>query len=162
MATTVISVWLPLMFSGYFILKHWKRLGTPHVALLFGTVLTGYVCSWWRDVPNESISLHIVPTAFITIAVLNYYYRKSWPPGLAYAGTFFSLLSVDFLRAVERFVVIEKQGWSALVGVGGAGVGDGLFVIPLSSAILQVYVSWRFRFKTNNSIRYNVNQTLTD
>jgi hypothetical protein len=67
------------------------------------------------------------------------------PPALAFALTFLSLWWVDmthaFCRALECDIPIELF----YHGVGGAGMGDALVLVPLMTAAFMAYGARRIR-----------------
>ncbi len=67
------------------------------------------------------------------------------PPELAFALTFLSLWWVDVTRALGRAIESGAPIEQFYVGVGGAGAGDGLLVVPLLTAAAVAYAATRIR-----------------
>jgi len=66
-------------------------------------------------------------------------------PAVAYALTFLSLLWVDVTHALCQAVLCNWDLDRFYVGVGGAGMMDTLFVVPLMTAAFVAFVGAQFR-----------------
>jgi hypothetical protein len=135
------AVFPPLALSLYILLFVKNRV--PHLAKWWVglTALSCFTVRW--AISEDTVSLYILPL-FLFYVAWSSYRGQDWSPGHAYAGTYFSLLVVDLLSAYRLknpHVSVLDFYW----GVGGAGWGDGLFLFPISSALLVLYVQWRRR-----------------
>ncbi len=98
--------------------------------------------AYWKEQPAlDTVSLHMAPLTLFVIAVCAW--RGRCPRAdEAYVGSYLSLLAPDVVHTVLRFGP-GSADWRFLQGVGGAGIGDGLFMYPLLGAVLVFYVNWR-------------------
>ena len=85
----------------------------------------------------EATSLHIVPGATLIVCYLVWcgFYIS---PGLAFALTYATSLPVDFFLA--RMVTGADFNVGA---IGGAGLRDGLLLLPVLTAVAVMYANWR-------------------
>lgn len=148
----------------YFSLTTWLFSGSGLVAVtiplflsllgLFNSSLNGWVWVWWAmatgiswylarwEVTPDTLTLFIIPVYFGYLAV-SLYLGHDWNAGLAYAQTFASLFFVDMVKALELVSMGHQSLTSFFMGVGGAGWHDGLFILPLASVLLVLYVQVR-------------------
>ncbi len=136
------SVVLPTLISVWVVCSS-RPAWTPSLCLLMVVTAVASILSgeWKQDA--ESTSLHLLPVFFIALAFMGYW-KTQMSPGVAYAACFLSLLSADVTSAVLAFGH-GTASLSYLTGVGGAGLKDGLFVFPLMSFLLELYVGWRWK-----------------
>lgn len=66
-------------------------------------------------------------------------------PLSAYALSYLSIVIPDVMRASELIRMGYADKNTFYFGVGGAGLGDGLVIVPILSAALVHYVAWRRR-----------------
>jgi hypothetical protein len=111
--------------------------------LWFLALPVSYYCASWV-VTSEYVQLYIY-SAFSVACALLLFHRYYVPPALAFALTFLALWWVDVTRALcwalECGVPLEYF----YRGVGGAGLRDGLVVIPLLTAVMVMYATRRIR-----------------
>ena len=106
------------------------------------TVAISYWCAQWTFT-EDTVSLHIIDT-FIFYMLVALYARERITPGCAFALSFLGLWIVDMVHAAELIPVM--WGWNTFyLGVGGAGLRDGLIVFPTLAGLLVYYVEWRQR-----------------
>lgn len=148
----VVSIGIPLVVSVVALAGVLKRCLPVH-RMLLGTWLLSlpvmYLASFWREA-DGILMLQILPV--FSIAAMVMVWRKvDVPVALAYALSFFSLFAIDLLRAVEfaHDHHIPLNGF--IQGVGGAGIGDGLFVFPALTAAFVAYGRWRHRTTRTSS-----------
>jgi len=142
---TGLAVLLPGLVS-LAILGFYLRAGKVSKRLLLLWVLLlpiGYYCARWELTP-DGVELYTY-SAFSVACVLLLFNRISVPPALAYALTFFSLWWVDVTRALCRTLECDSLLSQFYVGVGGAGWGDALFLLPLMTAAAVAYASARIQ-----------------
>lgn len=131
---TAMSVWAVCAYR-----HEWSpSLGLLMVVTAFASILSG---EWRQDA--ESTSLHLLPVFFIALAFMGYW-KTRMSPCVAYAACFLSLVSADVVSAVLAFGH-GSTSLDYLAGVGGAGLKDGLFVFPMTSFLLELYVGWRLK-----------------
>lgn len=139
---TWASVVLPLLLTAYAFLVHrdqWRpRLWLAIAMCLAASALTAY----WKQT-DESVSLHIIPVFLLAMAFAGYL-RSSIPASVCAAACFLTLVGTDLIHAVLRFGSASPD-LSYLWGIGGAGIGDGLFIFPFLALLMQVYVRWRLK-----------------
>lgn len=109
-------------------------------AWLWTTAATAYTARW--EFSEHATQLFLMPWFFIYLAV-SLYWRHSWSPGQAYLLMFLSLMSADLTLALSRARDEGLPLSQFYQGVGGAGLQDALFAIPLCAALLVVYVQFR-------------------
>jgi hypothetical protein len=81
-----------------------------------------------------------------SIAVLFWLWRGySMSPPNAFALTFFGLLYVDLMHALLYARAEDLPLSVAYLGVGGAGAGDALFIVPYLTATAVGYANFRRR-----------------
>ena len=142
---TIAAVVLPGLLSLCILAAYtWAGRVSRMLQLIWWIALPiSYLCAYWVVTPERE-SLYIF-SAFSVACVFLLFFRKSLPPALAFALTFFSLLSVDlshaFARALSGAFPVERF----YMGVGGAGVMDSLLVMPLVTAILVPYARTRIQ-----------------
>lgn len=136
--TTQYAVLLPAGLGACFGLR---ALRLDHGrAWLYTTAATVYTARW--EFSEHTTQLFLLPWFFLYLAV-SLYWRHAWHPAQAYLLTYLSLLSVDVVLALARAWQAKEPLSQFYLGVGGAGVQDALFVMPLCAALLVVYVQFR-------------------
>lgn len=133
------SFGLPLCLCLFFVLRGDLPLFRGRFLLeVFACAALTWVSGQWHD-DAVAVSLHLMPSALVVTAAW-LYWGAPVSAGHAYALTFFSLVLADATSAGLRFGLHDTQWW---LGLGGAGLADGLFFFPLMSALLVGYASWR-------------------
>jgi hypothetical protein len=84
-------------------------------------------------------------SGFSVACLVLLFFRVYISPALAYALTFLSLWWVDITHALCQAVLCQWELDRFYVGVGGAGVLDTLFVVPLMTAAFVGFVSARLK-----------------
>lgn len=100
-----------------------------------------YYCASW-ELTAEGARLYIY-SAFSVVCLLLLFKRIYVPPALAYSLTFLSLWWVDVTRALCRALECDAPLAQFYVGVGGAGLRDALFLLPLLTAAAVAYAGMR-------------------
>lgn len=102
--------------------------------LAAGTLLSYFSASWKISVTagNELHSLYILPIALFMYLPFMHKVHE----GVGAAVVFFSILIVDVLSAIEHFK--HDSIYVQLYGIGGAGLLDGLVVLPLMFIVLSL------------------------
>jgi hypothetical protein len=101
-----------------------------------------YFARW--EITEELQRLYIY-SAFSVACVLLLFKRIYVAPALAYALTFLALWWVDVVHALCRALECGADLDQFYRGVGGAGVVDGLVVVPLLTAAAVAYAAGRIR-----------------
>lgn len=101
---------------------------------------------WHESV--DAVSLHLV--SYVSLLYFLHAYRRTPPQPLeGGALAFFSLLLCDIAHAALRQATSADKGRTSpvewLIGVGGAGWGDGLVLLPTGTALVLAYAHWRAR-----------------
>lgn len=96
-----------------------------------------YYCARW-DMTPQGDQLYTY-SAFSVACLLLLFKRIYVPPALAYALTFLSLWWVDVTHALCRMLECDLPLSQFYVGVGGAGLKDALFLLPLMTAAAVAY-----------------------
>jgi hypothetical protein len=126
-----------------FYLRAGKLSWRLQLVWLFALAFSFASARW--EVGAETEQLYIFSAFSVACAVL-LFWRIYVSPPLAYALTFMSLWCVDvaqaFFRAVE-FGVPHRF----YVGIGGAGLADALFWVPLLTAAAVAYAAFRIRVR---------------
>ena len=140
---TVVGPWLFTIFW-YF----WEgRKHPPPVDVCWWWVASLFV-SWWMsswEVTDSTRSLHIV-NVFIMFVVFNLYAQRDViTPTAGYALSFVLEWTVDMARAYELVLIHEAGPSTYFLGVGGAGLHDGLLIFPFCTAVLIYYARWRLK-----------------
>jgi hypothetical protein len=94
---------------------------------------------------SEDVQQLYIFSGFSVACLVLLYFRVYISPALAYALTFLSLWWVDITHALCQAVLCEWDLDRFYVGVGGAGVFDTLFVVPLMTACCVAFVSAQLR-----------------
>jgi hypothetical protein len=104
--------------------------------------LTFFFARWEHSEDAQRLYIY---SGFSVACLVLLYFRVYIPPALAYALTFLSLWWVDVTHALCQAVLCKWDLERFYVGVGGAGVFDTLFVVPLLTACLVAIVTAQFR-----------------
>lgn len=121
--------------------------GPPGLRWWAVATLATFVGGRWHE-SADALSLHLV--SYVSLLYFLHAYRRT-PPAPLEGGAlaFFSLLICDIAHAALRLAFEPGGGRLAsaewLVGVGGAGWGDGLLLLPVSTALVIAYARWRCR-----------------
>jgi hypothetical protein len=104
--------------------------------------------SWWMsswEVTDSARSLHIV-NAFIMFVIFNLYAQRDViTPAVGYVFSFTLEWAVDMTRAYELVLINEASPSTYFLGVGGAGLHDGLLLFPFCTAVFIYYARWRLK-----------------
>jgi len=101
-----------------------------------------YSARW--EITEEVQRLYIY-SAFSVACLLLLFVRIYVAPALVYALTFLALWWVDVAHALCRALECGADVDRFYVGVGGAGAGDGLVLVPLLTAAAVAYAAGRIR-----------------
>ena len=102
-----------------------------------------YYCTRWVITP-ELDTLYIY-SAFSIACALLLFKRIYIPPALAFALTFLALWWVDVAQALCRALECNASIENFFLGVGGAGLHDGLLLVPIMTAAALSYGASRIR-----------------
>lgn len=132
--STLIAVIGPFFISALLLVIHRKSLGGPYrEAVVLGTLVSILVAYWEKQ--DVVLSLHLLPGYPLVLVFLPRIYRPR--PAVAYALCFFSMLTADLAR-VYWYAAAGGSDISdpPYLGIGGAGVLDALFLVPILCAIV--------------------------
>lgn len=104
--------------------------------LLLSIAITALLSRWHVD--SERVALYLVPGATSVLMLLLWRGHRI-SPAYAFVITYLSTLPVDILLATQYVGSLE----AALPGIGGAGLRDGLVMIPTLTALGVWYGTWR-------------------
>ena len=107
------------------------------------TLGVSFCCARW-EVTEEVQQLYIY-SAFSVACLLLLFKRIYIAPALAFALTFLALWWVDVICALFRALQSGADLDRFYVGVGGAGAGDGLLLVPLLTGLAVAYAAGRIR-----------------
>jgi hypothetical protein len=141
--STWAAVFLPLSLSLAFIVRA-ACLGRfpPWVAVVWvGCVVWTQALSVWV-VDAELRSLHTV-SVFTIAAAIAAYLRVRLDLGLVFGLTHLALLLVDITEAARYAVAHDEFVPRFFVGIGGAGLLDGLLLFPAMTAAVVAYSAHR-------------------
>ena len=155
---TSIAVLLPGIAS-LVILCFYARAGkiSGRLKLLWLMALpVSFYCARWESSPE--VQQLYVYSAFSVVCMLLLFKRVYIPPALAYALTFLSMWWVDVTHALCHALECGSQLDRFYFGIGGAGIYDALFLVPLFTALAVGYATARMRsrgesFHTMNRAR---------
>ena len=102
-----------------------------------------FVCTRW-DYTDGVHQLYIY-SAFSVACVMILFKRMYIAPPMAYALTFFSLSLVDITAALGHAIEWHLPVATFYYGVGGAGIVDALFVVPLLTGAAAAYAAARLK-----------------
>ena len=142
---TSVAVLLPGIAS-LAILRFYFRAGriSDRLKLLWLMALpVSFYCARWES--NPEVQQLYVYSAFSVACLLLLFNRVYISPALAYALTFLSLWLVDVTRALCHALECGSRLDQFYFGVGGAGVYDALFLVPLFTAAAVGYAAARLR-----------------
>lgn len=143
------ETWLAVVIPGLAslaILGFYARQGKISRRLQLLWLLTlgvSFYCARW-EVTAEVERLYIF-SAFSVACLLLLFRRVYVAPALVYALTFLALWWVDVAHALFRALEYGADLQRFYVGVGGAGAGDGLVLVPLLTALAVAYAAGRIR-----------------
>jgi len=112
------------------------------VLWLLALGLTFYFAHWEQ---SEDVQRLYMYSGFSIVCLVLLFFRVYISPALAYALTFLSLWWVDITHALCQALLCQWDLERFYVGVGGAGVFDTLFVVPLLTAGFVALVSTSLR-----------------
>lgn len=145
------AVVLPGVLSTALLIRHAYagqlslRLALTWLATLPITLLcTRWICD------GDVHELYIF-SAFSVAVLFVFFKRMTIAPTLVYALTFLSLGLVDTAAAFGHAVEYRLPMETFYFGIGGAGILDSLFIVPLCTAIVAAYATARLR-STNAAI----------
>ena len=142
---TSVAVLLP-GFASLAILWFYERAGkiSGRLKLLWLMALpVSFYFARWES--NPEVQQLYIYSGFSVICMLLLFNRVYISPALAYALTFLSLWWVDVTRALCHALECGARLDQFYVGVGGAGIFDALFLIPLLTAASVAYAAARLR-----------------
>lgn len=128
------------------ILGYYARQGKVSHRLQLLWMLTlgvSFYCARW-EITADVQRLYIY-SAFSVACLLLLFIRIYVAPALVYALTFLALWWVDVAHALCRALECGSDVDRFYVGVGGAGAGDGLVLVPLLTAAAVAYAAGRIR-----------------
>lgn len=100
-------------------------------AFVLGTAIS-ILCAVWRETDGV-LSLHMLPGYALVLAVAPAAYRPD--PSRAYLLTWASMFIADAVSAAKYFLLNTGEIHRTFYwGLGGAGVGDALFIVPIGTA----------------------------
>ena len=130
----LLSVLLPGLISVAIYWSH-RRAGRVSARLqvlwVVALVVTFYFAHWEQ---SEDVQRLYIYSGFSVACLVLLFFRVYISPALAYALTFLSLWWVDITHALCQAVLCQWDLDRFYVGVGGAGIFDTLFVVPLLTA----------------------------
>lgn len=100
-----------------------------------------FCCARWDD--NGDMQQLYIYSAFSVVCLILLFKRVYISPPLAYALTFLSLWWVDVTHAFCQFLEYGGRLDQFYLGVGGAGMLDSLFLVPLFTALVVGYAKAR-------------------
>ena len=130
----LLAVFLPGLIS---VAIYWsyRRAGKVSARLqvlwLCALLLSFYFARWEQ---SEDVQRLYIYSGFSVVCLILLLFRLYISPALAYALTFLSLWWVDVTHALCQALLCEWDLARFYVGVGGGGVLDTLFVVPLLTA----------------------------
>lgn len=142
---TCLAVVIPGLAS-LAILSFYTRRGkvSPRLQLLWVLALAvSFCCARWEI--TADVERLYVYSAFSVACLLLLFRRIYVAPALVYALTFLALWWVDVAHALSRALHCGGDLDRFYVGVGGAGAGDGLLLVPLLTAAAVAYAAARIR-----------------
>ena len=142
---THLAVVVPGLIS-LAILGFYARQGrvSARLQLLWMLALgVSFYCARWEVTP-EVEQLYIY-SAFSVACMLLLFRRIYVAPALVYALTFLALWWVDVAHALCRALECDEGLERFYLGVGGAGAGDALVLVPLLTALTAAYAAGRIR-----------------
>jgi len=140
-----LSVLLPGLLSVaiYWIYRRAGRVSYRlQILWCFALALTFFFARWEQ---SEEVQRLYIYSGFSIACLVMLYFRVYISPALAYALTFLSLWWVDITHALCQAVLCNWDLDRFYVGVGGAGMMDTLFVVPLMTAAFVAFVGAQFR-----------------
>ena len=112
-----------------------RHLVTRYDLMLYLTATAGtwYLSEWHEvDTPRGTlVSLHLQPVLMYAYLMILHHANIR----VATALTFFSVLVVDVSQAMRYFH--DSSAFEMFYGIGGAGAGDGLALVPLTLVLLR-------------------------
>jgi hypothetical protein len=140
-----LSVLLPGLLSVaiYWIYRRAGKVSYRLQALWFVALAVTFFFARWEQ--SEEVQRLYIYSGFSIACLVMLYFRVYISPALAYALTFLSLWWVDITHALCQAVLCNWDLDRFYVGVGGAGMMDTLFVVPLLTAVSIAFVTAQFR-----------------
>jgi hypothetical protein len=124
----------------------YRRAGKVSLQLqLLWSVALALTFMFARWEQSDEVQRLYIYSGFSVACLVLLYFRVYISPALAYALTFLSLWWVDITHALCQAVLCKWDLDRFYFGVGGAGLFDTLFVVPLLTACLVALVSAQFR-----------------
>lgn len=141
----LIAVVLPGIASTAFLVRHAfaRRLSLRLSLTWLATLPVTLACTRWIC-DGEVHELYIF-SAFSVAVLIIFFKRMTIAPTLVYALTFLSLGLVDTAAAFGHAIDYNLPIETFYLGIGGAGVWDSLFIVPLCTAIVAAYAAARLR-----------------
>ena len=102
-----------------------------------------FCCARWEN--SEDMQQLYIYSAFSVVCLILLFKRLYISPPLAYALTFLSLWWVDVTHAFCQFLECGGRLDEFYLGVGGAGILDALFLVPLVTALIVGYAKGRLK-----------------
>jgi hypothetical protein len=129
-----LAVLLPGLISIAIYWAH-RRAGKVSYRLqilwLIAVLLSFYFARWEQTEETQRLYIY---SGFSIMCFVLLFFRVYISPALAYALTFLSLWWVDITHALCQALLCQSDLERFYIGVGGAGLFDTLFVVPLLTA----------------------------
>jgi len=144
---TQVAVLLPgaISLAVLAVYAYGRRISLRLQAIWWVALPISYLCATWV-ITEQTQSLYIY-SAFSVACAFLIFSRVCVPPALAFALTFVSLFVVDMLHALTRAFMTGGSLETFYWGVGGAGMRDSLFIMPLLTALMIAYGRVRIRMR---------------
>lgn len=143
--STWVAVFVPLTLSVALVARAaWRGRFPPWLAVTWVVcVALSQALSAWV-VSTELRSLHVA-SVFTVAVVMAAYLRVHVDLGLAFGLTHLALLLVDVVEAARYAAVNGESTAEFFIGVGGAGLLDGLLFFPVTTVVVLAYSRRRYR-----------------
>jgi len=130
-ANTLEAVLLPAVISTVLALRYAKEFKLSLLGpFVIGTAQSIFLSTWWES--GEALSLHVFPACALMFVAMPSAWRPTWQVG--YCLTFASLLLTDLVCTLRYSIDAGCLEFGFFCGVGGGGLKDALFWVPLWSA----------------------------
>jgi len=141
----LLAVLLPglISVSIYWFYRRAGRVSYRLQVLWFIALALTFSFAHWEQ--SEDVQRLYIYSGFSVACLILLFFRVYISPALAYALTFLSLWWVDMTHALCHAMVRPWDLDRFYVGVGGAGLLDTLFVVPLMTAVFVGLVASRLK-----------------
>lgn len=131
-ANTLEAVLLPAIVAIIIALRYAKEFNLSLLGpFVIGTAESIFLSTWWDS--GEALSLHVFPACALMFVAMPSAWRPTWRVG--YCLTFASLLLTDLVCTLRYSIEANCLEFGFFCGVGGGGLKDALFWVPLWSAV---------------------------